>query len=330
MLYFWAKSTLINAMKDFFHILLFLFLAGSQSIFGQYTESINSNIPGMSMSPFAVGKTLIQVETNGYYMTERNVSTTNPDKGKGYGGNIALRYGVWREEFEAVLTAEYRAMNYVTFPVNSHNGIRNITVGAKYLFYDPFKNYEEKVNVYSWKANQKFKWKRLKPAIAAYLGANVNVLDNKFAPVYPTIGPKLMVLFHNNLGKGTILTTNLFANNFIDPSINYGVIITASKALGKKFSVFVENESYLGNYTNFVFTLGGTFLATDDIQVHTAISNSPPIGNTLSQTYGGVGFSWRFDRMHKPVELYGKGEKNHNKDQKAGDKKVRNPPIKFD
>lgn len=330
MLYFWTKSTLTNVMKVNSHILISL-LIGSQWIFGQYTESINSNIPGMSMSPFAVGKTLIQVETNGYYMTERVVSKTAPDKGRGYGGNIALRYGVWREEFEAVLTAEYRAMNYTSFPVNSKNGIRNITLGVKYLFYDPFKNYEEKTNVYSWKANQKFKWKRLRPAIAAYLGANLNVLDNKFLPVYPTIGPKLMVLFHNNFGRGTILTTNLFANNFIDPSINYGIVLTASKALGKKFSVFVENESYLGNYTNFVFTLGGTFLAMDDIQVHTAISNSPPIGNNFSQTYGGLGFSWRFDRMHKPVELYGKGEKNHNKEgKKAGDKKVRNPPIKFD
>lgn len=89
-------------MRIIFKALPLFFLGFFQHSVAQYTESINSNIPGMSMSPYAVGKTIVQLETNSYYMSESLKSIDL--KGKGYGGNFALRYGAWREEFEAVIT----------------------------------------------------------------------------------------------------------------------------------------------------------------------------------------------------------------------------------
>ena len=51
------------------------------------------------------------------------------------------------------------------------------TIGAKYLFFDPYRKRQiEKPNLYSWKANNGFKWKDLIPAISVYAGANFDHL----------------------------------------------------------------------------------------------------------------------------------------------------------
>lgn len=290
-------------MKTIFKALPLFFLVFFQHSFAQYTESINSNIPGMSMSPYAVGKTIVQLETNSYYMSE---SLKSMDlKGKGYGGNFALRYGAWREEFEAVITGEYRNMNYTSFAREYNvNGLRSLTAGAKYLFYDPFKNYKEEVNVYSYHANHKFKWKRLRPAISGYVGANFNLTDNKFAPVYNTFGPKAMVMLHNNFNNGMILTTNLIGNNFIDETFNYGFILTLSQGFSDKFSLFIENETYFKNYKRQVYTFGATYIVLDDLQVQASVSHSPSTEVIYTnQTYGGIGISWRFDAGYKDIKF---------------------------
>lgn len=41
-----------------------LFLLGFSSIYGQYTEVINSNKPGFSESPYSVGTGIYQFESN--------------------------------------------------------------------------------------------------------------------------------------------------------------------------------------------------------------------------------------------------------------------------
>lgn len=278
-------------------------------LLGQHTETINSNIPGMSMSPYSVGKKVFQFESNFYLIRENNPRTSI--EGEGHGENMALRFGVLKEELEIVVAGDYRKLIY-EHPVDGKtylSGGRSLSVGAKYLIYDSFKNFKETVNVYSWKAQQKINWRKLRPSVAAYLGANLNPRDYKVAPVYPAFGPKAMILLHNNLGKGAILTSNLVANNFLDESFNYGFILTLSQAFGERFSIFVENESYFGGYKRYIFTFGATYLAMDNLQVHASISKSP--GSTINndQTYGGLGLSWRFDKFHKEVELKEPGVK---------------------
>src|SRR5690554_1849872 len=46
------------------------------------------------------------------------------------------------------------------------------TIGGKYLIYDPYVKIEAKgPNLYSWRANNKFQWEDLIPAISIYAGA---------------------------------------------------------------------------------------------------------------------------------------------------------------
>ena len=54
-------------------------------------------------------------------------------------------------------------------------------LGLKYLIYDPYKNPERnKPNLLSWRANHKFQWRNLIPAVSVYAGATFVLGDNPF------------------------------------------------------------------------------------------------------------------------------------------------------
>ena len=144
----------------------------------QYTDEVNSNRPGKSMMAFAVGKSVIQTETGVNYITE------NHDKlnysAKGYFADLALRWGLFKEELELIAEIQYQKDSYQQFDVASNrSALRQTTFGAKYLIYDPFKKGPEKPSIYSWKANHRFKWKQFIPAFSAYAGANLNFSENR-------------------------------------------------------------------------------------------------------------------------------------------------------
>jgi hypothetical protein len=62
--------------------------------YGQHTDQINSNRPGETMSAFAVGKSVIQLET-GIYGIKENHSLLEYDA-RGF-GDLTLRYGALLE-----------------------------------------------------------------------------------------------------------------------------------------------------------------------------------------------------------------------------------------
>src|SRR5690606_8877301 len=148
--------------------------------YGQFTDVINSNRPGQSMSAFSVGLTVFQVEA-GIYGTRSEHEYRNWES-EGLGGELSLRYGVYREELELIADLVYQNDVFKT-PTTSFRraAMKQTTIGAKYLVYDPAKNYEEKPDIRSWKNNQRFRWRQLIPAVAVYAGANVNLSDNEFS-----------------------------------------------------------------------------------------------------------------------------------------------------
>ena len=60
--------------------------------YGQHTDQINSNRPGETMSAFAVGKSVIQVETGIYGIKEKH-SLLNYDA-NGFGIDADLKMGI--------------------------------------------------------------------------------------------------------------------------------------------------------------------------------------------------------------------------------------------
>ncbi|MCG2611848.1 transporter [Flavobacterium sp. SM15] len=306
-----------------------LLLLTSGISFAQHTDEINTNRPGKSFGAFSVGKNVIQAETGVYYIKEKH-KLLDYDA-KGFGLDLTARYGALLEQLEFIAEMQYQTDKYSSpYLDENRNGFKQLTVGAKYLFYDPWKNYKEKVNVYSWKANKKFKWRKLLPAVGFYAGANFNVGDNPYTfPTDPKFSPKVMVLLQNHFGEKTVLTTNLIADKFITDYPTYGYILTLSRAVGEQWSVFFENQGYMSDwYSDSIIRGGAAYLLKKNMQLDASIGTN--FKDTPSILGAAIGFSWRFDKNYKPIEIKdGKETKGATKGKKAEmEKQKRNDEVK--
>ena len=271
--------------------------------YGQYTDEINSNRPGETMSAFAVGKSVFQVESGIYGITQ-NHSILGYDS-NGFGIDLVLRYGFFKEKLEllADFQYQYEYLNpALAFPEKS--AFKQTILGAKYLIYDPFKNYEKKINVYSWKANHSFNWRQLIPAVSVFAGANITLADNPyyFSPD-AAISPKVILIAQNHLGDGSwVFVTNIIADYIGTDYPSYGYGITLTKGFSRKWSGFIENQGYMSDfYSDSIVRGGAAFLIHNDLQVDASISSS--LKDTPSILYGGIGFSWRYDANYKEVRM---------------------------
>lgn len=297
----------------------------------QFTDQINSNRPGKSMMAYAVGKTIIQAETGLNYINEEH--NLMQYKAKGFIGDLALRWGLFKEELELLAEFQYQKDTYTALDNSqSRSAIRQTIFGAKYLIYDPFKNYEEKVNVYSWKANHRFKWRQFIPAVAGYAGINLNFSENitfqNSGIPEEKMSPKAMLIAQNHFGNSWVLVTNLIYNKIGTEYASKDYIITLTKGITKNLSVFAENQGYMGKYySDGIVRLGAAYLLNNDIQIDGSFGTN--IKNTPSLFYGGIGFSWRFKNNYKEIKLAKPGtqSKMDKKMDKALDKKKRKDAV---
>lgn len=271
--------------------------------YGQHTDEINSNRPGKSMSAYAVGKSVIQAEA-GIYAINENHSLLGYDA-NGYGFDLDLRYGFLMERLEVMANIQYQKEDFVyAYNQYSKSNLKQTVLGAKYLIYDPYKNYEKKINIYSWKANHAFNWHQLIPAVSVYAGANFTMKNNPYAfSPDAMISPKAMLITQNHLGDGSwVFVTNIIADHITTDYPSYGYIVTLTKGFGRKWSGFIENQGFKSDfYSDAIFRGGAAFLLGKNMQVDASLSHN--LKDTPTVFYGGVGFSWRYDAKYKEVRI---------------------------
>ncbi|MFT5964901.1 MAG: hypothetical protein ACI9L6_001653 [Flavobacterium sp.] len=303
-------------------VFLFALINITSVNYGQHTDQINSNRPGESMSAFAVGKNVIQVET-GIYGIQENHRLLEYDA-NGYGLDFTLRWGLFMEKLELIADLQYQNEDFTT-PFSSINksALKQTILGAKYLIYDPFKNYEKKVNIYSWKANHSFNWHQLIPAVSVFAGANFTMADN---PYYfssnADISPKIMLITQNHLGDGTwVFVTNIIADYVSTDYPTYGYVFTLTKGFNEKLTGFVENQGFKSDfYSDAIVRGGAAYLLNNDMQIDASISTN--FKDTPTVLYGGIGFSWRYDANYKEVRMsHDEGGNKNSKSQKKAEKK---------
>jgi hypothetical protein len=276
--------------------------------YGQHTDEINSNRPGESMSAFAVGKTVLQVET-GVFGIQESHELLRYDA-SGFGMDFEVRYGAFLENLEFIADVQYLSET-VTGPMLSDNiaDFKQSVLGAKYLIYDPNKGYKKEVNVYSWKANHKFDWHQVIPAVAVFAGANFTGADNPYYfSAQSAISPKAALILQNHLGDGSwVFVTNIIYNYIATDYPSLGYILTLTKGISPKWSAFVENQGVKSDfYSDAILRGGAAYLINRNLQVDASISTN--FKNTPSILYGGVGVSWRYDGRYKDVVLLTKEE----------------------
>ncbi|MCP1995841.1 transporter [Flavobacterium sp. HSC-61S13] len=280
--------------------LLFLSLLLSCSLYAQHTTEINANRPSQSMGAFSVGKTVFQLEAGGIYHDDPGAENVKNQ----YSAEVQLRYGAFLESLELIADVNFAKQGFYT-PIDgaSSTGFSNIELGAKYLVYDPFKNYEEKINVYSWKANHRFKWRRLIPAVAVYAGATAKPTGVFSGPDAPELSPKVIVIAQQHFSQKWALITNLIADKLSSEEYRgYGYVLTLTHGINNQWSVFAENQGYKNDfYKDMNFRAGAATLIDKNMQID--FSAGMNLRESHSSFFAQVGLSWRFDKNHQSVEL---------------------------
>ena len=292
-----GSSSIIKKLKYF----TFLTLSAVPIIgFSQYTDVINSNRPGLSVSAYAVGKNVAQVEAGVFFEQSDHILLNS--ESNIWGGDISLRYGLLLEELEINYEGSFQNQN-INF-INSGFG-QSITdfsrnrLGLKYLVYDRFKNPEmNKPNLYSWKANHGFKLKNLIPSVAVYGGATFNIGDNPFYIGDPTVSYRAMVATQSRLTPRFVLITNVAYDRISSDFPELSYMISLSHAFrNPKWSAFVEHQGIQSDrYADVLLRAGIAHLLNDDLQVDFNMGSS--FKNTPSRIFVTVGGSYRFD-FHK-------------------------------
>ncbi|HEY0046678.1 MAG TPA: transporter [Flavobacterium sp.] len=308
-------------------LLLFILFAFNAS--AQFTDVINSNRPGESMSAFSVGKTVIQAEL-GLYRTDQEHEDLGYES-VGYGGDLAVRYGAFFEQLELILEANYMRDRFTSFGEKTNrNGFQHLIIGGKFLIYDPNKNYEKKPNLYSWKANHSFSWREFIPAVGVYAGVNLNLFDSPYHfEDEASLSPKLMLITQNQFGKW-VFVTNIIADKVATNFMGFGYVATVTRGFNPRWSGFLESQGFKDDfYTDVIFRVGAAFLIKENIQVDASIGKN--VKDTPSILTGGLGLSWRFDDNYEEVYLrVPKDEKDSDKDAKGKKDKKKNKKKRRD
>jgi len=304
----------MNAIKTYF--ILVLAIVFSIPAFGQYTEVINSNRPGVSRSAFSVGTNVIQLEAGPFILKEEH--TPLQYEVSGFGVDFAARYGLLFEQLEINIEGTYQndtfTDNRSTISVdNKRSNFKNLTIGAKYLVYDPYKNSgEEKPNIYSYHANRKFKWKSLIPAVSVYVGANFDTKNNSYtAPDVEGFSQKVMIASQNNFNGGWVFVINLVKDRIGSDFSDFQYIIALTKSVGQQWAVFGEAQGIKSDfYADNLFRFGGAYLWSKNLQLDTALTfNTKDTPSVFNVNFGA---SYRFD-LHKDKEDNGNSAKDEAK-----------------
>jgi Putative MetA-pathway of phenol degradation len=308
---------------------LFLLLFATNS-FAQYTDIINSNRPSESMSAFAVGRTVIQLESGLGYINE-NYNEIDY-KANGFLADLTARYGFFKEYLEAIAEVSYQK-DTQEFSSNSKNrsGVKATTLGVKYLIFDPFKNPDETVDLYSWKNNNKFKFSQLIPIFAVYGGMNFNFSANEFQisdKKLEIISPKIMAITQNIFGKQYVFITNTFFDKIGTEAQNVGYLLTLTKGFSEKWSAFIENKGIYGKgFSDSFLSGGGAYLLNSNLQVDASVSKN--FKNSPSTLYVGIGVSWRSDSNYKDFLVATPEKSKELKDKENRKKKKKNNEKKI-
>lgn len=283
---------------------LLLFFSQLQA---QYTEMINSNRPGQSQGAFSVGRGVYQAEIGGYY--EKQAHKYLYTDTKGFGADFLFRAGIFQEQLELNFGGTY--LNEEVTPtagsVSSYkqSGFPIITLGAKFLVYDPYKNQKEEINLYSYHANHRFKWKTLIPAVSIFVGSNyIYSKDNPFLPSSQTgLSPKAAIITQNNWGR-FVWVNNIIADQLLTDNPTYAWMSTLTHSFTSKIAGFVEYQFIKSDiYADDLLRFGGAYLLTKNFQID--INALVNFKDTPERLQLGLGVSYRLDKHTVDEEIPG-------------------------
>lgn len=293
-------------MKRSFKGLFFVAFLIPVASFSQYTDVINSNRPGLSVSAYAVGTGVIQAEM-GISYEQRDHSDISRESDI-LGADLSLRYGLLFESLELNWEGTFENQN-IKFPAlgleDTRTDFSRHRLGLKFLVYDPYKDPQRnKPNLYSWRANNVFQLRNLLPAVSVYAGANFVLGDNPFYPEDPTVSPRAMIATQSKLTPRFVLISNISYDRIGTDFPEWGYLLSLQHAFrNPKWSVFVENQGISSDrYSDILLRSGLAHLFNENFQADIHFGTS--FKSTPTRIFGTIGFSYRLDfHRDSPVEI---------------------------
>lgn len=282
-----------NSITKFF---LLTFLFSFSFTYCQYTEVINSNKPGFSESPYSVGTGVYQLETNAFFKNFNINSTFSRPQSLGF--DALFRTSFFLEKLELNVHATYQRdkVNFQNIFTSHYyeTGLSRLTVGAKYLLFQP--KYDDKnKEVRSWKKRFTFDKKRLIPSVAIYVGLNTDYVGD----FYKTGGmsPKVGVLLQHNLTNKFNVITNVFYDRIATDFSELSYILTGTYNFSDRWSTFFENQmQFQKNQNNINIGTGFAYLYNTNLQLNTSVRFLAE--DSVTGFYAGLGISYRINK-HK-------------------------------
>ncbi len=292
-----SRSFPNNQFKKMNRIILVVLISIPFLGFTQYTDVINSNRPGLSVSAYAVGKGVFQAEM-GIVYEQQDHSLLNTQSNI-WGTDLSLRYGLLFEELELNYegTFQNQSITYANSGTSdSFTDFYRNRIGLKYLIYDRYKDPERnKPNIRSWRANHVFQFKNLIPSVSLYGGATFNIGDNPFYVGDPTVSYRGMVATQSRLTPRFVLITNIAYDRISSDFPELSYLVSISHAFrNPKWSAFLENQGIQSDRYSDVLLRGGVaHLLSENLQVDLNMGAS--FKNTPSRLFITMGGSYRFD-----------------------------------
>lgn len=305
-------------------ILTFSFILLPFFLFSQYTEVINSNRPGKSISAFSVGRNVVQGELGiGYESSKHFLLNTETTL---IGTDFAIRYGLLLEQLEIFVEGAF--YNDKTIFKNPNPVVEEVKTdftktlaGLKFLIYDPFKNPENnKPNLYSWKANNGFKWRNLLPAVSLAGGAHFTFGDNAFYPNEETISYKAILATQSHLTPSWVFVTNWIYDRITSENPEMSYVLSITHALrNPKWSFYLEHQGIKSDaYSDALLRGGAAYLWNKDFQLDATVGTN--FKDTPTKIFANIGVSYRLD-YHK--DTFTRTDQQSDKELRKAQKKNR-------
>ena len=322
------------------YLSLFLILLNFSLLNSQYTETINSNRPGLSQGAFSVGKDVLQFEL-GYRNSNLKNESFNNSKISNVKYLYNIRYGFLSNKLEVFLEGSYNndEIDDLIKSVNYKNSfLGKQTLGFKFLVFDPFKNKKwHSVNLLSWKKNRNLRLVDFIPAISIttginYMPKNGNDFDDPFSIFNKktlfelnekSINSKVGLITQNHF-----LGTWVFVNNITFDRLgtsysilNYTTTLTHNYR-NPRWSSFIEYELIKNDvYSNNFYNVGTAFLFNQDFQIDTSFGINSK--KTPSNINFNLGISTRLDWYEDELPINRKERKAQRKERKKTGKKIK-------
>ncbi len=285
------------------YILILLLVSFVFKSYGQYTEVINTNRPGVTIGAFGVSKSVFQIEY-GFQGTSSKHSVKN------YTANsnqyeLDIRKGVLKDNLELFVNVRFTqsdsTINKFSKSYNRQvSDLSELRIGLKYLLWDPYKktNLGER-NIYSWRANKVIRLQNFIPSIALWASTSFNLEDNSFMnnPMVSKFSPAAGIITQSQLNDYWTLTNNVFVFNLLDkPAFYYDFRSSIIKGFkNSRWSIFIEQNTIYGDqYADLIIRSGIAYLSYENLQFDLyAGYNVKSTPRLLSVGFGG---SFRIDK----------------------------------